>query len=177
MVSACGRGDQQAWSVLIDKYKNLVYSIAFKYRLSPEDSADVFQAAWADLYLELRQGREVRSVRAWIATVASHKSYQTRIRHQVRASVSLTDIEHRFADTGLSGRELVQAAEREQLLRQAVAALPERCRRIVHLLFFADPPIAYRDLARELGLAEGSIGFIRGRCLKRLGKTLEESGF
>jgi len=177
LVAACRRGDQQAWAALIDKYKNLVYSISFKYRLSPEDAADVFQAAWADLYQELRQDRDVRSVRAWIATVAAHKSYQTKMKAQSRPSVSLTELEHRVADTGSSGRELIQEAQKEQLLREAVAELPDRCRRIVDLLFFADPPVAYRDLAKLLGLAEGSIGFIRGRCLKRLAKTLGESGF
>jgi hypothetical protein len=28
-----------------------------------------------------------------------------------------------------------------------------------------------------LGLAEGSIGFIRGRCLQKLRRNLEEKGF
>jgi len=35
----------------------------------------------------------------------------------------------------------------------------------------------YNDVARRLHLATGSIGFIRGRCLKRLRKLLEEKGF
>jgi hypothetical protein len=32
-------------------------------------------------------------------------------------------------------------------------------------------------VARRLNLATGSIGFIRGRCLKRLKKLLQEKGF
>jgi len=31
--------------------------------------------------------------------------------------------------------------------------------------------------AKRLGLAVGSIGFIRGRCLQRLQKALEQMGF
>jgi hypothetical protein len=45
------------------------------------------------------------------------------------------------------------------------------------MLFYEDPPVAYRDLARGLGLATGSIGFIRGRCLVRLQRALERLGF
>ena len=33
------------------------------------------------------------------------------------------------------------------------------------------------EVARRLGLATGSIGFIRGRCLKRLEQILGELGF
>jgi hypothetical protein len=43
-------------------------------------------------------------------------------------------------------------------------------------LFYEQPPLAYRDLAARLGLATGSIGFIRGRCLKRLQRLLERGG-
>jgi hypothetical protein len=37
--------------------------------------------------------------------------------------------------------------------------------------------MSYRDVAKTLGVATGSIGFIRGRCLTRLLKTLEQGGF
>jgi len=45
------------------------------------------------------------------------------------------------------------------------------------MLFFEQPPVPYNELAKRLGLATGSIGFIRGRCLDRLQKILAEMGF
>ena len=42
------------------------------------------------------------------------------------------------------------------------------------MLFYEQPARPYADIARSLGLAEGSIGFIRGRCLGKLRKLLEE---
>jgi len=67
--------------------------------------------------------------------------------------------------------------EQEQIVREAISRLPPRCREMIELLFFAQPPVPYNDVARHLHLATGSIGFIRGRCLKRLKKLLEEKGF
>ena len=58
-----------------------------------------------------------------------------------------------------------------------LARLSPRCRELVHMLFFEVPALPYADAARKLGLAPGSIGFIRGRCLKRMKKLLEERGF
>jgi DNA-directed RNA polymerase specialized sigma24 family protein len=48
---------------------------------------------------------------------------------------------------------------------------------MIRLLFYVEPPLPYREVAQRLGLAVGSIGFIRGRCLKRLQKTLLAMGF
>jgi DNA-directed RNA polymerase specialized sigma24 family protein len=48
---------------------------------------------------------------------------------------------------------------------------------MMRLLFWENPPLPYAEVALRLGLATGSIGFIRGRCLDRLQKALEELGF
>jgi hypothetical protein len=48
---------------------------------------------------------------------------------------------------------------------------------MIRLLFYTEPPLPYREVAQRLGLATGSIGFIRGRCLQRLEKALQAMGF
>ena len=45
------------------------------------------------------------------------------------------------------------------------------------MLFFEEPPRPYQQVAESLGIATGSIGFIRQRCLGRLRKQLAEAGF
>ena len=72
---------------------------------------------------------------------------------------------------------LVQQSEEEQMLREAMTALTPQCRRLVELLFFETPSRPYTEVAAELGLAVGSIGFTRQKCLERLRRQLEELGF
>ena len=67
--------------------------------------------------------------------------------------------------------------EKEQTVRDAISQLNPRCEQMVRMLFFENPARPYEDVARELGVATGSIGFIRGRCLHRLKKQLEKMGF
>jgi len=45
------------------------------------------------------------------------------------------------------------------------------------MLFFEEPARPYREVAASLGIALGSVGFIRQRCLDRLRKRLDEAGF
>jgi hypothetical protein len=45
------------------------------------------------------------------------------------------------------------------------------------MLFFETPALPYPEVASRLGIATGSVGFIRRRCLDRLKTTLKEAGF
>lgn len=175
LVRACLRGHQDAWSTLIAKYKNLIYSIPLKYGATPQDAADIFQAVCLELFSELPRLRKPESLRSWLITVAAHQSFHWTRKLRRRAEDELTDLEADKRGIDPSD-ELVAQVEREQHLREAVAALPPRCREMVHLLFYHQPPLSYREVAARLGLATGSIGFVRGRCLKRLERSLRKRG-
>ena len=72
---------------------------------------------------------------------------------------------------------MLAETEREQMVRDALSELPPRCLELVRMLFFQEPSLPYEQVAKKLTVATGSIGFIRMRCLKRLRKILEKSGF
>ena len=70
--------------------------------------------------------------------------------------------------------ERMLAAERAQVVREAMSRLPRRWQRLIEMLM-ADPPASYADISDELGLPVGSIGPTRGRCLARLRVLLQAS--
>ena len=172
LIRACLSGHEDAWSTLIAKYKNLIYSIPLKYGATPQDAADIFQAVCLELFSELPRLRKPDSLRSWLITVAAHQSFHWTRKARRRAEDELTE---REAELRIDpSPDLVAEVEREQQLREAVAALPARCQEMIRLLFYHQPPLSYREVAARLGLATGSIGFVRGRCLKRLERSLEK---
>jgi RNA polymerase sigma factor (sigma-70 family) len=176
LIRACLSGSEQAWSALIEKYKKLIYSIPLKYGLSPQDAADIFQSVCLDMFSELPRLRKTAAFRSWLITVTAHESFHWKRQVRRRAEDELTPLDEESLGTEPSP-DLIEQVEREQMLREAVAQLPARCQEMIRLLFFQQPQMSYRDVAERLGLATGSIGFIRGRCLKRLLNTLEKVGF
>ena len=176
LVVECLNGNEGAWSILVDKYKDLVYSIPLRYHLPPEEAADVFQSVWTDLYADLPRLRNAGALRGWLATAAAHKCARWKQRRK-RQPESYEDTGLEPKDDGETYLSLRLAIEREQAVRDALLLIPERCRRVVELLFFREPPLRYDEVAQELGLATGSIGFIRGRCLTKLRKALASLGF
>lgn len=178
LIGRCLKGDQEAWAALIDKYKNLIYSIPVKLGMH-QDAGDIFQSVCVDLLSELPLLREHRALPKWLMQTCYHKC----LRHQRGAARVVALPEDAEGESQLPGasadnlpEHLLLQIEQEQTLRDAVSHLPEKCERMVRLLFFEFPPRPYEAVAEELGMATGSIGAIRGRCLAYLKKQLEKRG-
>ena len=176
LVKKCLDGHEEAWNELIDKYKALIYSVPVKYGLQPQEAADVFQGTCIELLTRLKEIREPRALPKWLIQVAHHRCYH--LKAQQRRFVS------RDSELGLPEPEvpaaadsLVSQTEEEQMLRDAMAALAQRCRKLIEMLFFETPSRPYAEVASELRLAVGSIGLTRQNCMERLRKQLDALGF
>jgi RNA polymerase sigma factor (sigma-70 family) len=176
LIAACLQGDENAWSALIEKYRNLIFSIPVRQGFSREDASEIFQQVCMILLAELPRLREHRTLPAWLIRVTVNEC----LRWNRRES------RHRAIYQGLLQAESVSPAEsenmmrelrREQALREAVAGMATRCRRLIEMLFFVMPATPYEEVASSLGVARGSVGFIRMRCLERLRRSLEERDF
>lgn len=175
LVRGCLLGNQQAWSDLIDKYKNLIFSIPVKYGLPAEDAADIFQNVCFTAFEELSDLREPKALAAWLIRLTARKCARWKREKQVYSGTQVD--EETLAEKGYLPEKLVQEVEQEQILREAISEMTPECGRLIHLLFFAIPPLSYDEAARTLGFAKGSIGATRMRCLEKLRRTLEKKGF
>jgi RNA polymerase sigma factor (sigma-70 family) len=176
LVRECLDRNDEAWSVLIDKYKNLIYSIPIKYRFSQDEASDVFQAVCLELLAELPNLRKPEALPKWIIQVTAHKCLHGKKYHQRTETTDPNDPAFEQS-TPPRAESILREAEEEQRIRQVIADLPGRCQQLMRMLFFEEPARPYQEVARELGIATGSIGFIRQRCLDRVRKKLVEAGF
>jgi len=176
LVKRCLSGQEEAWSQLIDKYKALIYSIPVKYGLPQQESADLFQGTCMELLTHLRDLREPRALPKWLIQVAHHKCYHWK-RQQQRLVSRDGEAELPEPEIPPVAEELVRQTQEEQMLREAMASLAPRCRKLVEMLFFESPSRPYSEVANELNLAVGSIGLTRQKCIERLRKRLDELGF
>lgn len=177
LIELCRKGDQQAWARLVEKYKNLIYSIPIKLGMY-DDAADIFQAVCVDLLSDLPSLRDPRALPKWLMQVCYHKCLAHRTKAKRQVQMDDEDAQNIPAESAaVLPEELLVQLQREQMVRDVVTALSPRCQRMVRMLFFETPPRPYQEIAKKLGMATGSIGFIRGRCLVRLKNQLEKMGF
>jgi RNA polymerase sigma factor (sigma-70 family) len=176
LVKKCLSGNEEAWSALIEKYKALIYSIPVKYGLSQPDASDVFQATCLELLARLPELRKPRALPKWLMQVAHHECYRWK-RSQQRMVSRDAEPDLPEPEAPAIAQLLLEQTQEEQILREAVRLLTPQCQRLVALLFFETPARPYAEVAKELGLAQGSIGFTREKCLERLRRQLSKSGF
>ena len=176
LVRECCKGNQTAWSALLDKYKNLIFSIPIKFGLSRDDAADIFQAVALDLLADLSKLRDPKALPKWLMQASYHKCLRSK-KDRFTPLDDQVDLKAEEASGSDLPEQILYQLQREQGLREAISTLPPRCRRMIAMLFFEIPPRPYQAVAKELGLATGSIGFIRGRCLGKLRQALEKKGF
>jgi RNA polymerase sigma factor (sigma-70 family) len=170
LVPAAKGGDQDAWDAIVDRFLPLVGAIIRAHRLSDADGDDVSQTVWLRLVEHLGALREPDALPGWIRTTTRNECLRVlgasgRVRAvDPQASWGLDAVE-----PDVAGVEL-EAAERRQLLREALAELPA-ARRDLLLLLVGDPPAAYEDISARLGIPIGSIGPTRARALEQLRRT------
>ena len=73
LVRECCKGNQAAWSALIEKYKNLIFSVPIKFGLSRDDAADIFQAVCLDLLSDLPSIARAAALPKWLMQASYHK--------------------------------------------------------------------------------------------------------
>ena len=180
LVRLAADGDESAWAALVRRFSGLVWSVARSHNLGGADAEEVFQTTWLRLTEHVGRLKEPDRVGAWLATTARHESLKI-IRAGKRSAptddLDALDLgdddspEMRFLDAEQAAADDVT----KQQLWAAFQRLPDRCRELLRVLI-ADPPLSYTEISAMFGIAIGSIGPTRGRCLRQLRElfTLEE---
>ena len=178
LVLACRSGDAAAWETLIARYQRLVFSIPRRAGLDTDLSGEVFQQVFTILLERLDQIERPMYIGAWLATTARREARRVRWRER-NSSLALSADEHNddILDTALLPDEVLLRLEEQHKIRTAVAALDDRCRTLLTLLFYQPEPPAYADIAVTIGATEGSVGPTRARCLQKLRRLLDAAGF
>jgi RNA polymerase sigma factor (sigma-70 family) len=173
-VRRAAAGDKQAWGRLVDQYGRLIWSVTARFQLTESDAADVVQTTWMRLIENIDRIEQPDRVGSWLAATAKNEC----LRHvTARKRLVLVREDDEFDGEDHHGPqvdEALLAAERAQVVRDAMAHLPEQWQQLLELLM-ADPPVSYAEISDQLGLPIGSIGPTRGRCLAKLRVLLEAS--
>ncbi len=167
LVVAARAGSSAAWDALVARQAGRVWAVIRAHRMSQADAEDVSQVTWLRLVTHLDTIREPDRVGAWLATTARHECL--RVLRKAGRQLPVGDdgeLEPREPDRPAVEAGLV-ASERQVALWRAIEELGTKCRQLLRVLM-ADPEPTYAEVSVALNMPIGSIGPIRGRCLRQL---------
>ena len=178
LVRHAAQGDHQAWESLVDQFGRLIWSITVEFKLTESDAADVVQTTWLRLLEHIDRINYPDRVGSWLAATARNECLRSlAARKKLVLGHDEAELDYAAVVEAVAVPEVDErllADERDQVVREALSALPGRWQRLLEMLM-ADPPVPYTEISDQLGLPIGSIGPTRGRCLDRLRILLQAS--
>ncbi len=167
------KGDARSWDAIVERYQNLVYSVARRSGLGSADADDVFQTTFLALYRNLDRIENPATLARWLAITASRESIRIK-RAQSRFSSMDEDgptLDEVLADEDATAESVAIQADEAEYWRVSLVKLGGRCEVLLKALYFEDK--AYEEIVVELGMPIGAIGPTRARCLAKLRKLYQ----
>jgi RNA polymerase sigma factor (sigma-70 family) len=174
IISLCLQGDSQAWESLIVRYRRLIYSIPVRFSFSPSDCSDVFQSVCLRLIEHLGELKDENKVSAWLITTTTRQCIH--VKAQKRRETSTEDGYDEPADPSKNMEQIRIQTQAQLNVREGVDQLPERCRKLLELLYFDPKDPSYESIAQTMRMPVASIGPTRARCLDKLRIILRRKG-
>src|SRR5262245_9071599 len=155
------RGDEAALGELIDRYSRPLFNFALRFLGSADDAEDIAQQTFVQVYLALPRARTDLPFRPWVYRIARNLCLN---RLRDKRWLTFSQIERpedeggspldRVADPDPLPEALVERADLQQLLGDAIATLPPRYREVVALRYTAE--LSFAEIAETLGIPENT---------------------
>jgi RNA polymerase sigma factor (sigma-70 family) len=171
LIRGCREGRAGVWRRLLEKYERLVFSVPRRYGLSTDDAADVTQLTFTILVQSIDKLPEDSKLGGWLTTVARRHTWRLLERNR-RQGIG----KHAVLDENTMGgnTEIMENWELGEWLNHGLSMIGRSCRDLLFALYLDPQQPSYAEVAARLGMAVGSVGPTRIRCLERLKRVLDD---
>lgn len=165
------KGDHNAFSHLINKYKDMVFTLVVKIVKSREDAEEVAQDSFVKAYQKLDSFKGQSKFSTWLYTIA-YRNALTKVR---KKKLETTDIDSYVLDNHKDGQDFPQLeamknGEQQKFVRQAIDKLGETDSLLITLFYLHDNSIEEIQEITDMSQSNVKVRLFRAR--KRLYKEL-----
>ena len=172
------KGDDQAFTQLVEAYQKPVYNLCYRMLGEPEAAEDASQETFLRAYQHLGRYDASRPFATWLLSIAAHYCID-RLRRRRFSTFSIDDEEDDApafeipdADAPNPERESIRREERENL-HEMLASLDATDRAAIVMRYWNDA--SEIEIAESLGLTVSAVKSRLHRARLALGKRWEES--
>ena len=180
LVSLYAEGENQAFNVLLNRYKDKLYSYIYYIVRNSEMTEDIFQETFMKAIITIRQGRynENGKFCAWLRRIAHNLIIDSFRQEKSENLVSCDEPEVNILNNiGLAEGTIENAIVNRQILsdvRRLMEFLPDEQREVVYMRFYQD--LSFKEIAEQTGVSiNTSLGRMRYAILN-LRRMAEKNG-
>jgi RNA polymerase sigma-70 factor (ECF subfamily) len=161
------QGDTNAFAYLVNKYKNLTYTVAMKIVRNHEDAEEVAQDSFIKAYSQLHTFKGESKFSTWLYTIVYRNSI-TKIR---KKKITTTDIdsyiiENQKSDHDFPQIEAIKNGEQKKYIAEAIDNLPETDAFLITLYYLEESSV--EEIEQITGLTKTNVKVKLFRARKKL---------
>ncbi len=153
LVQSVLTGSLYSFDVIVERYKDLVFSVALNVVGNYHVAEDIAQKTFIDCYLGLANLKDTEKLYAWLYGIAKRKSLHFVSRNRIHM-----DIEDYSEDSSMidwSPEQMFIQKESSEAVKAAVLRLSEKNRQVIELFYFQE--MSVNSIAEKLGLTVGTV--------------------
>jgi RNA polymerase sigma-70 factor, ECF subfamily len=182
LVKASQSGDRIAFNKLINKYKDKISKICYRFLGNYEDAEDCAQEVFVKTYCSIKKFKGTSPFSAWIYCIAINickRKYQTLKKDWGKINNFYETSEQKFYRETLATDEkdvefILENKHKEQIIQTAINSLSENYK-IVFSLKYIDG-LSYSEISKITNWSESKIETILYRARQKLQKKLQKRG-
>lgn len=174
LVSAFRQGDEQAFEMLVLRYKNPLYQYIMSMTQDEGAAADLFQETFISFFKNAGKYEARGKFKSWLFLAARNRTLNFFRDRDKLASLDGADEEVGLAlhetlpDGTLPPLEVLSGRETEEEIRRAALNLPPRQREMIYLRQY----FSFKEIAQMLGRPVGSVLADCHRAVKKMQSLL-----
>lgn len=173
VIRQCLGGDRDAFSVLVERYKIMAYTVAYRILGDGDAANDAAQESFIAAYSSLKRFRFGSKFSTWLYSIVVNKC-----RDRLRAGkdvVPVDDIRELRADPAGTPEQRAMQGETRSVVQEALAALPAEYREVLVLKHIQG--LAYEEMTGILGASVAALKVRAHRGREMLRVAMEKAGF
>ncbi len=165
-------GNVNAFSVLVEKYQNLVYTVVYRVVKNKEIAEEVAQDTFVKAFRSLQKYRGEAKFSTWLYTIAYRKSLDAiKSNKRIMSSELIEEINEGEIEVVTDALNYLQVKERKQIIADSILKLPEEEAAIVTLYYFDEKSI--KEIVEIIGLSQDNVKIKLYRSRKKLYSILK----
>jgi RNA polymerase sigma-70 factor, ECF subfamily len=180
LIDRCLRKEPGAWNDFVDRYMGLIYHViqhvayARSRLLSSEDVEDIAAEILLKIvdhdYAVLKNFKGLSSLPTYLTVIARRICVKELIKRHREEELGHTNAHRASVDDGASDEvEAILSAEEVERMLEDLTDREAEVVRLYHLKF-----LSYREIGKQLGIPENSVGPILAKARKKLREAAEQ---
>ena len=167
-------GNTNAFAVLVDRYKDLVFTLSLKMLQNREEAEEAAQDTFVKVYKSLQTFRQESKFSTWIYKI-TYNNCLDRLKKQKRKRqvVAIDEFTEHEVRSLMNVLETIEENERKQMIKNCLESLPADESFLLTLYYFNEHSI--KEISTIMGINENNLKIKLYRTRKKLAGILKSN--